>query len=110
MPYDEVLAERIRAYFAGAEALTEKRMFGGIGWMISGNMAAGAQSKGNLIVRSSREDFEGFCALPGAGPMKRGQSPMTGWILVDRDVVQTDEALHTWLERGATHARSLPPK
>ena len=110
MPYDPVLAARIRERMADAPELTEKRMFGGIGWMIRGNMAVGASSKGAMIVRCAREDFAEWTSLPGASPMKRGAKPMTGWVFVDAEAVATDDALDAWVARGRSFAEALPPK
>ena len=85
-------------------------MFGGIGWMVNGNMAAGAHSDGRLMIRCSREDWEGFVSQPGAGAMLRGGKGMVGWVLVDPDAILDDQALGMWVARGRAFAESLPPK
>lgn len=109
MAYDEALAARIRAQLGDTHALTERKMFGGIGWMISGHMAVGAGSKGQLIVRSV-DNYDRYIAEPGAEAMHRGDKPMMGWILVAVESVASDDDLHRWIARGRAHAESLPPK
>ncbi|MCB9779201.1 MAG: TfoX/Sxy family protein [Alphaproteobacteria bacterium] len=110
MAYDEALAERVRDLLADAALLTEKKMFGGIGWMIGGHMACGVASSGGLIVRCSREDFDPLRSRPGADAMKRGDTPMTGWLIVDGDTVIDDAALAWWVGVGRAHASGMPPK
>ena len=110
MPYSEALAARIRSFLEGQEGLVEKKMFGGIGWTIRGNMACGAHKDGRLMIRCGREDFPGFIAEAGADAMKRGATPMTGWVLVDPEGLVEDTALHHWLARGRDYAAGLPAK
>lgn len=110
MPYDPDLAERIRSAMAGLPRLNEKRMFGGIGWMVDGHMAAGASSRGQLIVRAGKEESVAFAEEPGASLMQQRGAPMRGWIVVEVDHVSDDAALQRWLDRGIAHARSMPPK
>lgn len=110
MPYDPELADRIRDHVADMPLLTEKKMFGGIGWMIGGHMACGAHSDGRLMIRCSREDWPGFIAEPGAGGFTHGSRQMTGWVLVDADAVDAPADLRKWLDRGCDFAASQPPK
>ncbi len=110
MAMDERLAGRIRAALADTPGLSEKRMFGGIGWMIHGNMAAGAHHDGRMVIRCSREDFPELLTEPGASPMLRGTTPMRGWVIVDPSVVVSDDGLGVWLGRGRSYAASLPPR
>ncbi len=110
MPYDPSLAERIRARVAGTDGLVEKKMFGGIGWTVHGNMATGAHNDGNLMIRCSREDFEGLLSEDGALGLMRGGNAMTGWVLVEARAVADDAALDVWVERGLAHASSMPKK
>lgn len=111
MPYDPNLADRIRALLEGAPGLVERKMFGGVGFMIQGNMAAGASSQGGLIVRTSKEESVALVqAEPGAALMEQRGRPMRGWVLVEADQVADDEALARWVRRGRAHACSLPPK
>ena len=110
MPYDPQLAERIRNQLTDVPGLVERKMFGGVGWTIHGNMATGAHSDGNLMIRCSREDFPATIALPGALALMRGKTAMTGWVLVEAAAVVDDAALATWVQRGRAYAESLPAK
>ena len=110
MAYDEVLAERVRDLLAAREGLTERKMFGGIGFMIGGNMACGASSGGDLIVRVDPEDYERALGEPGVREFDMTGRRMRGWILVDPGSVADDESLVGWVDAGADFASSLPPK
>ena len=110
MPYDPHLASRIRDLLTDVPGVVERKMFGGVGWTIHGNMAAGAHSDGNLMIRCSRDDFPATIALPGASALMRGSTPMTGWVLVEADAFTSDEDLARWVQRGRAYAESLPPK
>jgi len=110
MPYDVAMADRIRDHLTGTPGLTEKKMFGGVGFMVNGHMAAGAHSDGRLMVRAEKEQSVVYAAEPGAGLMQRGGKGMKGWILVDADSVVDDAELARWVDRGRDHARSMPPK
>ena len=110
MAYDEVLADQIRTALADTPGLTEKKMFGGIGWMVGGHMAAGAHSDGRLMIRCAKADFESLTSEPGASPMMRGGKPLSGWVLVDAEVLDHGDAFARWIERGRAYAQSMPPK
>jgi TfoX/Sxy family transcriptional regulator of competence genes len=110
MAYDEVLAERIRDLLAPRDAVTERKMFGGIGFMVGGNMACGVSSTSELIVRLDPEEYEQAVAEPGVRPFELTGRSMKGWILVDGDAVAGDEELAGWVDAGADFAASLPPK
>lgn len=110
MPHDPELARRVRALLADAKNVSEKRMFGGVGWTIGGHMATGAHFDGRLVVRCAREDFEAFLAEPGADGMKRNERNLAGWLVIDAEAVAEDEALARWVARGRAYAESLPPK
>lgn len=110
MAFDPELADRVRSLLADADALTEKRMFGGIGWTIGGNMAAGAHNDGRLMIRCSKENFEELLSEPGAEAMRRGTSSLTGWLLIDANAVADDQSLSRWVARGRAYAESLPRK
>lgn len=110
MACDEALAARIRALLSDHDAVVERRMFGGIGFLVHGHLAVGASSQAGLIVRCAREDFAARCAEPGAEPMLRGSTPMTGWVHVHGEAVVDDAALEVQIARGLTYAESLPPK
>jgi hypothetical protein len=109
MPYDEELAERIRARLAAEPGVDEKRMFGGLAFLVGGNMAVAASGQGGLMVRVDPEEGAGLVGGHVAPMVMRGRE-MSGWLRVDPDGVATSEALGAWIERGVAYARSLPPK
>jgi len=109
--YDEQLAERVRDLVAPRSGVTEKKMFGGIGWMINGNMACGVMSKGGLLVRIDPDETEALIAQPHVSTFGReGSKPMKGFVIVDADTIEDDATLADWIDRGAARATSLPPK
>jgi len=109
--YDEELARRIRRLLAGEADVTETKMFGGLAFLIGGNMAVAASGQGGLLVRVEPSQTETLLHEPGAAPMEMGGRPgMAGWLRVEADAVDDDEALATWVQRGLDHAGSLPPK
>jgi TfoX/Sxy family transcriptional regulator of competence genes len=110
MAYDEALAERIRALVEAEPALTEKKMFGGLGFMVGGNMAVAASGQGGLLVRVDPEESEQLVSSTPAYPMEMRGRQMGGWLRVDTADVESDEALADWVGRGVAYARSLPPK
>ena len=110
MPYDEQLADRIRELLAGEPSLTEKKMFGGVGFMVGGNMAVGASSHGGILVRVDPEQSDELVSSTEAYPMEMRGRPMAGWLRVDAEHVQDQSELVKWVETGAAYARSLPPK
>ena len=109
MPYDEKLAERVRAIFQTEPTYSEKKMFGGVCFMVGRNMAVGVTGT-DLMVRPGPENFEAALALPHARPMDFTGRPMKGFVYVESEGLETDTALAAWVERGAAFARSLPPK
>jgi hypothetical protein len=110
MAYDEAFAERIRELLAVREAVSERKMFGGIGFMIGGNMAVGVSSGGELIVRLDPEEYERALAESHVRAFDMTGRPMRGWILVGPEATATDEQLAGWVDAGADFAASLPPK
>jgi TfoX/Sxy family transcriptional regulator of competence genes len=102
--YDEALAARVRSELAGENGLTERKMFGGIAFMIGGNMALGVRDD-ELMVRLEAGDVEDALAQPHTRQSMMGERPMKGIILVSQDA-----DLGAWIARGAAHARALPPK
>jgi hypothetical protein len=110
MAYDVELAERIRAEIAGGKDLTEMRMFGGLAFLIGGNMAVAASGQGGLMLRCDPDETEALLAEPGAQEFEMRGKGMAGWLRVEASAVEDDDALSTWVARGATYARSLPPK
>jgi TfoX/Sxy family transcriptional regulator of competence genes len=106
--YDEALAARIRDRL-GDEAV-EKKMFGGLAFMVGGNMAVAASGQGGLLVRVDPEKSDALLASTPATLMEMGGRSMAGWLRVAPEDVETDVALAEWVDRGVTYARSLPPK
>lgn len=109
MAYDEVLAQRIHDLLDGEPGVTSRRMFGGLGFMVDGHMAVAAGSGGSLMVRAEPSDAVGWLS-EHAQPMEMRGRAMNGWLLVDRTALTDDEQLRTWVERGVSHVRTLPPK
>lgn len=110
MAYDEALAERIRELATGEPAPTEMKMFGGIAFLVGGNMAVGVSGQGGIMVRVDPEESGSLVAATEAYPMEMRGRPMKGWLRVDADHVRTKTQLSKWVERGVAYARSLPPK
>jgi TfoX/Sxy family transcriptional regulator of competence genes len=112
MPYDEELASRIRE-LVGDEAkanLTEKKMFGGLAFLIGGNMAIAASGQGGLLVRVDPEESDKLVSTTPAQPMEMRGREMKGWLRVGAADVRTKRQLSVWVRRGVGFARSLPPK
>jgi TfoX/Sxy family transcriptional regulator of competence genes len=108
--YDVDLAERIRELVAGERRLTEKKMFGGLAFLIGGNMAIAASSEGGVLVRVDPERSERLVATTKARPMVMRGREMAGWLRVDPEDVRTKRQLARWVEMGVAYARSLPAK
>ena len=110
MAYDEDLANRIRELVAGESGVVEKKMFGGLAFLIGGNMSVAASGQGGLMVRVDPEQSDELAAKPHAGPMEMRGRTMQGWLRVGDDGVRTKRQLGPWVKRGVAYARSLPPK
>jgi TfoX/Sxy family transcriptional regulator of competence genes len=108
--YDVDLAERIRELVAGERRPTEKKMFGGLAFLVGGNMAIAASSEGGVLVRVDPERSERLVATTKARPMVMRGREMAGWICVDAEDVRTKRQLARWVEMGVAYARSLPAK
>ena len=106
--YDEKLAERIRTLLDG-EPVTEKKMFGGLAFLVGGNMSVAASGQGGLMVRCDPDQTEALSREPGAEVMEMRGRTMNGWLRVSTDVLD-DATLRTWVERGVSYAATLPPK
>ncbi len=109
MPYDEELAGRVRAQLDARPDLVERKMFGGIAFMLGGNMACGVLGD-ELIVRLSADEGEAALAQPGVRPFDFTGRPMKGIVFVSSSLLETDDELDAWVVRGEAHASSLPPK
>lgn len=110
MPYDEELAERIRELVAEEPAVTEKRMFGGLAFLVGGNMAVAASGQGGLLVRVDPAESDELVRATNARPMEMRGRQMGGWLRVPADDVHTKRDLSRWVQRGVSYASSLPPK
>jgi TfoX/Sxy family transcriptional regulator of competence genes len=108
--YDEELADRIRALLGDRPGLTEKKMFGGLAFLIGGNLAVGASGQGGILVRVDPEESDELVASTAATTMEMRGRKLAGWLRVDTVDVATDDELASWVERGAAHAASLPSK
>ncbi len=109
MAYDEALAARIRSAFEGQTGVAEKRMFGGVAFMVGGNMACGVTSD-ELMVRVGPDNYEDALSRPHARPMDFTGRPLRGMVYVSRPGFESDQDLAAWVESGASFARSLPAK
>lgn len=109
MAHSEELAERIREVILERAGFTEKKMFGGVAWMIQGNMAVATFGDG-LLVRVPRDEYEAALAEPHVDPMNMGKRVMRGFVVVDAVGIEEEDDLIEWIETGASFASSLPPK
>src|SRR5918992_1945562 len=109
MAYDEDLAERVREQLAAEPAVTEKAMFGGLAFLLQGNMAVGLSGE-ELMVRVGPDASDDALARPHTRPFDMTGRPMKGWILVAPDGVETSRQLGAWVRRGVQFAGSLPAK
>jgi len=108
--YDEELADRVREQVLGEKGLSERRMFGGLAFMINGNMAVGASSGGGLLLRVDPAQTDALITDPLAERFVMRERAMDGWLRVGVDATTSDEELERWVRRGVAYARSLPPK
>jgi TfoX/Sxy family transcriptional regulator of competence genes len=108
--YDQALADRIRELVASENELTEQKMFGGLAFLIGGHMAVAASGQGGILVRVAPADSDKLVETTPAYPMEMRGRAMAGWLRVNADEVRTKRQLATWVQRGTTYARSLPPK
>jgi TfoX/Sxy family transcriptional regulator of competence genes len=110
VPYDEKLAARIRDLVAGEPDLTEKRMFGGLAFLVGGNMAVAASGQGGALVRVDPAQSDKLVATTNARLMEMRGRSMQGWLRVDAEDLRTKRQLAKWVELGTAYARSLPTK
>jgi TfoX/Sxy family transcriptional regulator of competence genes len=109
MAYDEILAERIRTLLYRRKSITERRMFGGLAFLVGGNMACGI-IKEELMVRVGPDRYDEALGQPHARPMDFTKRPMRGMVYVGTAGFSTDQSLKAWVDRGVRFARSLPAK
>jgi TfoX N-terminal domain len=108
--YDEQIAMRIRAILADEHGLTEQKAFGGLAFLIGGNMAVSASSRGGVMVRVDPAESEALVATTSAAVMEMRGRRMPGWLHLDGADVGGDDVLAAWVGRGVLYARTLPPK
>lgn len=110
MAYDDMLAARIRTLLDDVPGITEQRMFGGLAFLVGGNLAVAASGQGGILVRADPNQSAALLAESSAQVMVMRGREMPGWLRVDGEDVETDDALRHWVMIGTTYARSLPLK
>ena len=110
MAYDDDLANRLRELLAGEAAVTEKRMFGGLAFLLNGHMCVSASGQGGLLARVDPADTEAVVARPHAARMEMRGRTMDGWIRVAPEGVRTKRELAPWVKRSVAFVKTLPPK
>ncbi|HZC29841.1 MAG TPA: TfoX/Sxy family protein [Gaiellaceae bacterium] len=110
MAYDEELAKRIRDLVTDEPGLAERKMFGGLAFLVNGNMAIAASGQGGILVRVDPVKSDALVAATPAREMEMRGRSMAGWLRVDSEDVRTEGELARWVELGTAYARSLPPK
>ncbi len=110
MAYDEVLADRVRAEVLPDDGVTERKMFGGLAFLVHGHLAVGASGQGGLLLRVDPRETESLVAEPGVGRFEMRGRAMDGWLRLSPSAVASDDELQRWVRIGMTYARSLPPK
>jgi len=110
MAYDAELAERISRLMDGTPGLTEKKMFGGLAFLVAGNMAIAASSQGGAMIRVDPRQSDALIASTTASMVEMRGRLMPGWLRVSADDLRSDDDLASWVDRGVRYAQSLPPK
>ena len=110
MAFDEALADHIREIVHQEPGLTEQRMFGGLAFLINGNMAVSASGQGGLLLRVDPAETQALVGEPHARRFEMRGREMDGWLRIDADALGSDAEFETWVSRGVAYARSLPPK
>ena len=110
MAYDEDLANRIRELIAAEADVTEKRMFGGLAFLVGGHMSVAASREGGLMVRVDPDDTDTLLTKPHTRPFEMRGRALDGWLRVDPEGLGTKRQLEPWVTRGVAYARSLPAK
>lgn len=109
MAYDEELADRVRELVDGP-SVTEQKMFGGLAFLVDGNMALAASSQGGLLVRVGPATSGELIATTAAEAMVMRGRPVAGWLRIPSDHLRATRQLRTWVERGVSFAQSMPAK
>jgi TfoX/Sxy family transcriptional regulator of competence genes len=110
MAYDEALAARIRSFLADAPDVTEKKMFGGLAFLVRGNMAIAASGQGGILVRVDPAQSHDLVATTDAYVAEMRGRLMPGWLRVDPGALDADQTIRHWVDIGTAYARSLPAK
>ncbi len=108
--YDEDLANRIRELVLSEPGVVEQRMFGGLAFLINGNMSVSASGRGGLLLRVDPAETDALLGKPHAHPFEMRGRAMQGWLRVEDEGLQTKRQLERWVARGVSYARSLPSK
>jgi TfoX/Sxy family transcriptional regulator of competence genes len=108
--YDEDLANRVRELMAVEEGVAEKRMFGGLAFLIGGNMSVSVSGQGGLLLRCDPRETDALLGKPYAAAFEMRGRTMDGWLRIDPEGLHTKRQLARWVERGVSYARSLPAK
>ena len=109
MAYDEELADRIRLLM-GSRRPVEKKMFGGLTFLLHGHMTLAVSGSDGILVRVPPEQTDALRSEPGVHPFVMRDKPMTGWLRIGPDVLEDDAVLRGWTERAVAHVEALPPK
>jgi TfoX/Sxy family transcriptional regulator of competence genes len=110
MAYDEDLADRIRELLGAEKGVEEKRMFGGLAFLVNGNMSVAVSGRGGLMVRVPPAETDKLLARDHVEPMVMAGRETRGWLRVSADGVRTKRQLEPWVRRGVDYAKILPPK
>jgi TfoX N-terminal domain len=110
MPYDEFLVERLRDLLADESRVAEKRMFGGLVFMVRGNLCVAASHTGGLLARVDPDDSDAYLAAPHVSLMEMRGRPMHGWLMVAPEALKTKPQLAAWVKRSVAFVKTLPPK
>jgi TfoX/Sxy family transcriptional regulator of competence genes len=110
MAVDQQLADRVREIVAASGEFSERKMFGGLAFMVGGYMAVAASREGGIMVRVDPAETDAMLAKPFCRPMEMRGKPLDGWVRVDADGIATKRQLERWVARGLTYARAQPPR
>jgi len=110
MAYDEVLADRLRVALQHQDGVEEKRMFGGLAFLVGGHMAVAVSGQGGLMVRCDPDHTAELLEQPGAATLEMRGRAMTGWLRVDVDAISDEAHLQRWVDVGVGYVATLPPK
>ena len=110
MPYDESLVERLRDLLADESRVAEKRMFGGLAFLLHGNMSVSASRNGGLLARIDPADTDAALARPNVALMEMRGRPMHGWLMIAPEALKTKPQLAAWVKRSVAFVKTLPPK